>query len=58
MLAGALDPTNVADAIETVRPWAVDVARGVEAAPGVKDHELVHAFVAAVHATHKRAEEH
>ena len=37
MLAGALDPANVAEAVRAARPWAVDTARGVESAPGVKD---------------------
>ncbi len=48
ILAGALDPVNVGQAIDTVRPWAVDVARGVESEPGIKDHQLVHDFVRAV----------
>jgi phosphoribosylanthranilate isomerase len=48
MLAGGLDPGNVATAIAQVAPYAVDVATGVEAAPGVKDPEKVAAFVAAV----------
>lgn len=49
ILAGALDPGNVRHAIEIVDPWAVDVARGVESAPGIKDHRLVHDFVRAAH---------
>lgn len=48
VLAGGLDPDNVATAVRTVRPWAVDVASGVELEPGVKDHARVAAFVAAV----------
>ena len=48
MLAGGLDPNNVAAAIAQVSPYAVDVATGVEAAPGVKDPEKLAAFVAAV----------
>ena len=47
-LAGGLTPTNVGAAIEAVRPAAVDVAGGVERAPGVKDRVLVEAFVEAV----------
>ncbi|WP_254768950.1 phosphoribosylanthranilate isomerase [Salinilacihabitans rarus] len=45
VLAGGLDPGNVADAVRTVRPFAVDVASGVEARGGVKDREAVEAFV-------------
>jgi phosphoribosylanthranilate isomerase len=37
----------VADAIEAVRPWAVDSARSTEASPGIKDQEKVRAWVAA-----------
>jgi phosphoribosylanthranilate isomerase len=48
LLAGGLDPDNVADAIRAVRPWGVDVASGVESRPGGKDLELVARFVAAV----------
>ena len=48
MLAGGLTPVNVAEAIRQVRPFAVDVASGVEARKGVKDHEKVRAFVRAV----------
>ena len=48
ILAGGLTPANVGEAIETVRPWAVDVASGTESSPGVKDPELVRAFNGAV----------
>jgi phosphoribosylanthranilate isomerase len=47
VLAGGLTPQNVADAIATARPDAVDVASGVESAPGRKDPAKVLAFVAA-----------
>lgn len=45
MLAGGLTPHNVGEAIRQVRPFAVDVAGGVEAAPGRKDHAALRAFV-------------
>jgi phosphoribosylanthranilate isomerase len=48
ILAGGLQPGNVAEAIETVHPFAIDVASGVESAPGVKDHEQLAELFAAV----------
>jgi indole-3-glycerol phosphate synthase/phosphoribosylanthranilate isomerase len=47
MLAGGLSPENVAEAIDAVRPWAVDASSSLELSPGVKDHERVRAFVEA-----------
>lgn len=51
VLSGGLTDRNVAEAIEAVRPWAVDVASGTEAEPGRKDPEKLAAFAAAVAST-------
>ena len=55
ILAAGLTPDNVAEAIRTARPWAVDVASGVEARPGVKDPDHVRRFVARARAAAEAA---
>lgn len=50
VLSGGLTAANVGDAIQRVRPVAVDVSSGVEAGKGIKDHDKIAAFVAAVRA--------
>lgn len=49
ILAGGLTVATVADGVRALRPYAVDVASGVESGPGIKDHDLVAAFVRAAH---------
>lgn len=54
MLAGGLNPYNVGEAVQAIRPWGVDVASGVESSQaGRKDSEKVKAFIAAVRTAEK-----
>ena len=50
ILSGGLTPKNVGEAVETLAPYAVDVASGVEEAPGEKDEKLLKQFIKAVEA--------
>ena len=54
VLAGGLDADNVAEAIDTVRPWGVDVSSGVERERGLKDPAKIEAFIARVRALEDR----
>ncbi|HKV26322.1 MAG TPA: phosphoribosylanthranilate isomerase [Candidatus Acidoferrum sp.] len=56
ILAGGLNPENVGIAIRSVRPYAVDVASGVEAKPGKKDHQKLKDFIAEVRRIEKELE--
>jgi indole-3-glycerol phosphate synthase len=47
VLAGGLSPENVGEAIERVRPWAVDASSSLETEPGIKDHDRIRAYVEA-----------
>src|SRR5690606_13262997 len=48
ILAGGLTPENIVRATQTVKPWGVDVASGVESSPGVKDPVLVARFISRI----------
>jgi phosphoribosylanthranilate isomerase len=50
LLAGGLHAGNVGEAIRVARPWAVDVASGIEISPGVKGPQRMADFIAAVRA--------
>lgn len=48
ILSGGLTPDNITDALDAVQPYGVDLASGVERAPGLKDHGKMQAFINAV----------
>ena len=53
ILAGGLTADNVGEAVQRVRPWAVDVSGGVESEPGIKSHQRINEFVREVTLTHE-----
>lgn len=53
VLAGGLEPNNVAEAVRGVRPFAVDVSSGVEAAKGIKDAHKIEAFMRGVYSVER-----
>lgn len=57
LLAGGLTPDNVAEAIEHVMPYGVDVASGIETSPGIKDADLMARFVDSARQAFERAKE-
>jgi phosphoribosylanthranilate isomerase len=57
ILSGGLEAANVCQAVQRVRPWAVDVSSGVEAAKGIKDADKMAAFIAGVRDADSRNEQ-
>ncbi len=54
-LAGGLNLNNLGEALKSIRPFAVDVASGVEAAPGIKDHSKLQQFIQIAHGMNSHA---
>jgi phosphoribosylanthranilate isomerase len=58
VLAGGLTDVNVGEAVRRLHPFAVDVSSGVEVSPGIKDHDAIRSFVAAVRAADDEEPQH
>lgn len=54
ILSGGINPENVAEAIQRVSPYAIDVSSGVESSPGIKDRQKIYMLFKAIHAAENK----